>query len=296
MFALEVWSHDHRKTVAACLRAEALGIEAFYYGESPTGLNLDCWTTLAALSQATDRIRLGPVITNVLPGYRNLALLGKQAATVAVLSEGRLDFRTGAGAASAYGRPWWEPFGVAYGSYAQRLADLADALPLLRRYWANERLAFTPPATVQLGFHCPPIPLTIAASGPRAMALAADVADVWETSFQTPDEYRDRAAAFPHPAKRTIRHCLEIDGFLGTTRSRADAVLRAARSQRSGEHLDAIFARALIGVPEEAAERVRLLQQAGVQRFVVALHDPLDPDAVEALAATAELVGSTMRE
>ena len=86
--ALELWGADHDAVVATCLHAEREGIDAVYYGEAPGPLNLDCMTVLAHLAAVTDRIRLGPVIANALAGYRSPLLLAKQAATIAVASEG----------------------------------------------------------------------------------------------------------------------------------------------------------------------------------------------------------------
>ncbi len=135
--AVEVWSSRYDQVESTCGLAADLGIDAFYYGESPHDLNLDCWTTLAALARSTERIRLGPVITNILPTYRSTALLAKQTATVASISEGRVDFRTGVGAAASFGRRWWKPFGVDYPDYDDRLSDLRAALPTLRQVWAD---------------------------------------------------------------------------------------------------------------------------------------------------------------
>lgn len=278
-FALEVWSSDFDQTLATCLRAEALGFDAFYYGESPTGLNLECWTTLAALAQVTRRIRLGPVITNLLAGYRSVALLGKQAATVAAISQGRLDFRTGVGATPKFARAWWQPFGVHYGDYEERLADLSRALPLLQAFWTGEAVEFVSGQEAALGFACPPIPITLAATGERAMRLAAEHAQIWETSYQTPEQYAGRTAKFVGDAIRS----LEVDGFVGSTDASVAAGTKAAKQQRQLEDVDALFDRSLVGVPSQIAEKIRRFEVAGVQQLLIALHDPHDVDALDAL-------------
>ncbi len=289
--AVEVWSADGERIIATARRAEELGIDAFAYGESPTGLNLDCWTVLAALARSTERIRLGPVITNLLPDYRSPILLARQAATVAILSGGRLDLRTGVGASARYGRRWWEPAGVRYPDYDRRLADLADTLPRLRRFWAGDEVELGGPAPVRSGLRCPQIPITVAAVGRRAMALAAAEADTWEASFRTPAEYRRLAAQFDAigPA-RPVARSLEIDGFIGTTPDRAATVVERARAERGRrEDLDRVFERALVGPPARAAERIGQLAEAGVGQLLVALHDPTDADALEALVAARQL-------
>jgi alkanesulfonate monooxygenase SsuD/methylene tetrahydromethanopterin reductase-like flavin-dependent oxidoreductase (luciferase family) len=291
--ALEVWASDYQQVESTCLLAESLGIDAFYYGEAPHDLNLDCWTTLAGLARVTERIRLGPVITNILPAYRSQVLLAKQAATVAAISGGRVDFRTGAGAAVPFGRPWWEPFGVEYPGYTQRLSHLEQALTALPLLWAGEPL--------NPGSHRPTgstsrhsIPITVAASGERAMGLAAAHADVWETSFCTPAEFAERSDRFDSLENgRRVLKSLEIDGFLSQTARGLGRLLDRVRAERgANEDLDAVFGRALLGVPSDAVDRLRELEAAGVEQVVVALHDPLDPDAIGAVAETAALFGS----
>jgi alkanesulfonate monooxygenase SsuD/methylene tetrahydromethanopterin reductase-like flavin-dependent oxidoreductase (luciferase family) len=272
--ALEVWSSDYQQLESTCRRAERLGFDALYYGESPHDLNLECWTTLAALARATSRIRLGPIIANVLPTYRSTILLARQAAAVASISGGRLDFRSGVGASAAFGRDWWEPFDVEYPPYEQRLADLEAALGALPRLWSDHG----------------PIPITIAARGERAMAVAARDAQVWETSFCTPDEFRQQAARMTEllgDDDRQVVRSLEIDGFVSTTPGGFDRLLDRVGTERgSAEDLDPILDRALVGTPPEAASRLTALGGAGVEQVVVALHDPHDPDALEALAET----------
>ncbi|MDH3295034.1 MAG: LLM class flavin-dependent oxidoreductase [Acidimicrobiia bacterium] len=271
--ALEVWSSDFDQVLATCHRAEELGLDGFYYGESPHDLNLECWATLAALAQATTSIRLGPVVTNVLPSYRSTTLLIRQAAAVAAISGGRLDLRTGVGAAARYGRDWWEPQGVDYPGYDRRLADLEAMIGALD------------------AAH-PDIPTTIAATGQRAMNLAATRADGWETSFCTPAEYADRNRVFSDLARdRTVVRSLEIDGFLATTSPGRGRLLDRVQAERGGEDLAAVLSRALVGTPEEAAVRMAELAAAGVDQLLVALHDPHDPDALQALARSRALLG-----
>jgi len=59
------------------------------------GPNFEAWTMLAALSQVTHRIRLGCQVTGMI--YRHPAVLANMAATVDVISGGRLELGVGAG-------------------------------------------------------------------------------------------------------------------------------------------------------------------------------------------------------
>jgi F420-dependent oxidoreductase-like protein len=60
-----------------------------------TGPNLEAWTMLAALAQATTRIRIGCQVTGMI--YRHPAVLANMAATVDIISAGRLEIGLGAG-------------------------------------------------------------------------------------------------------------------------------------------------------------------------------------------------------
>ena len=124
------------------------------------------------------------------------------------------------------------------------------------------------------------------------MNLAATRADGWETSFCTPAEYADRNRVFSDLARdRTVVRSLEIDGFLATTSPGRGRLLDRVQAERGGEDLAAVLSRALVGTPEEAAVRMAELAAAGVDQLLVALHDPHDPDALQALARSRALLG-----
>src|ERR1700684_2781366 len=61
----------------------------------PTGPCLEGWMTLTALAQATHRLRLGTLVTGI--HYRHPAVLANMAATLDIISGGRLELGIGAG-------------------------------------------------------------------------------------------------------------------------------------------------------------------------------------------------------
>jgi alkanesulfonate monooxygenase SsuD/methylene tetrahydromethanopterin reductase-like flavin-dependent oxidoreductase (luciferase family) len=99
----------------------------------------DALTTLAVMAGLTARIRLA---TTVLIGpLRNNALLAKEAATLDVLSGGRLTLGVALGAR----KDDYEAAGVPYGARGRRLSE---QLAALRTYWEDERFG---PRPVQPG-------------------------------------------------------------------------------------------------------------------------------------------------
>ncbi|MCI0728441.1 MAG: LLM class flavin-dependent oxidoreductase, partial [Chloroflexi bacterium] len=95
------------------------------------------WTLLTALAMATERIHVSPNVAN-LP-LRLPAVLAKQAATLDVLTGGRVELGLGAGgfwqAIAAYGGPKRPP--------AEAYAAFEDALHILRGMWDNTGKSFT---------------------------------------------------------------------------------------------------------------------------------------------------------
>src|SRR3954466_7769188 len=81
-----------------------------------TGPCLEGWTTLTALAQATSRMRVGVLVTGI--HYRHPAVLANMAATLDIVSNGRLELGIGAG--------WTEEGGGAYGIELGSLTERFD--------------------------------------------------------------------------------------------------------------------------------------------------------------------------
>jgi F420-dependent oxidoreductase-like protein len=97
---------------------------------------LECWTTLAALSSITTRIRLGTMVT--CNSFRNPALLAKIAASLDVISGGRLEFGIGAGIQEtehgAYGFP--------FSKSSVRIERLKEAVEIIKKMWTEEKTSY----------------------------------------------------------------------------------------------------------------------------------------------------------
>src|ERR1700733_3847115 len=94
---------------------------------------LEAWTTLAALSQVTDRVVIGTLVS--CAGYRNPAVTVKMAENLHLLSAGRFCLGLGAG----WDQPEFELLGIPFGSAAERSDRLEVVLRAGRRAWREPR-------------------------------------------------------------------------------------------------------------------------------------------------------------
>jgi alkanesulfonate monooxygenase SsuD/methylene tetrahydromethanopterin reductase-like flavin-dependent oxidoreductase (luciferase family) len=287
-FCLEIWGTDYRKIKDTCLLAEKLGYYGYYYGESLAEIDLDCWTILGALAAETSTVKLGPVITYLLPQYRNIALLAKQAVTLQEISYGRLEFRTGAGATPEYAGRWWYPYGIDYPEDVKRVSILEEGLKALQILW-NRPSAHLNGRYFKLSnaiLHRPgkSIPVTLAARGRRMMRIAAKYADIWEASYLSPEDFSKLSFVVDNFAKkfgRQVERSLELDVIIADSDSDLNKKERIVARQRGSEAYRRIQQNGLVGKPDVIAQRVRQYVEAGVEQFLLAFQDPFDANALQ---------------
>jgi alkanesulfonate monooxygenase SsuD/methylene tetrahydromethanopterin reductase-like flavin-dependent oxidoreductase (luciferase family) len=234
---------NHDKINETCILAERLGYYGFYYGEALADIDLDCWTVISNLISLTNKIKLGPVITYLYPQYRSIALLAKQAATFQEISNGRLEFRTGAGATLQYAIQWWHPYGIDYPKEAERVSMLEEGLQVLKMLWNQQDSNMNKrPSTLSSVHHngkyfkingASPfnldssdtitgkrIPITIAAKRKHMLNLAARFADIWEASYLSPQEFSKLNVEFERMHRRPSNEVENTNNRDNTNRTR----------------------------------------------------------------------------
>jgi F420-dependent oxidoreductase-like protein len=156
-----------------------------------TGPNLEAWTMIAALAQATSRIRLGCQVTGMI--YRHPAVLANMAATVDIISGGRLELGVGAGwnqmECDAYGielPPLRERFDRFDEGVEAVIALLSQETTTLQGRYVRLTGARCEPKPVQR----PHPPVTIGGRGrTRTLRTAARWAQQWNAITSDPAEW-----------------------------------------------------------------------------------------------------------
>jgi alkanesulfonate monooxygenase SsuD/methylene tetrahydromethanopterin reductase-like flavin-dependent oxidoreductase (luciferase family) len=303
-FCLEVWGTDYNKIKDTCILAEKLGYDGFFYGESLADIDLDCWTVLSNLSAVTDKIKLGPVITYLFPQYRSIVLLAKQAVTLQEISNGRLEFRTGAGATLQWALQWWHPYGIEYPNNAERVSMLDEGISLLHKLWSRSSGNNDNEPSVHftgryfklngasLKKPSKTIPITIAAKKRKTMQIAAKYADVWETSYITPEQFASLNKMFEDIKSKpnnnnnsstdnTIKKSIELDVIIADSDSDLEYKKRIYAMERGPGVAHQILKHGLVGTADKISERLKEYTNEGVNQFFLAFQDPFDSGALE---------------
>jgi F420-dependent oxidoreductase-like protein len=260
--------------------AEELGATGLWVSDhlflNATSEKTDCleaWTLLAALTQTTKRLRLGTLVS--CQSYRNPALLAKMAASVDVMSGGRLEFGIGAG----WKELEYRAYGYDFPAAGVRVEQLIDTIEICKRMWSEDKATYHGKHYRIDEAQCSPKPLQqplrlwVAGSKPRLMRVIAKHADAVNVGgFALPEAY---AAAM----RELEGACDRIDRDPTTIRrSHFGPVLVAESESRLNEIVAELAARAKItpaewrsrrtgqpvGTPDRVAEALRAYAKLGV--------------------------------
>ncbi|MFD3403557.1 LLM class F420-dependent oxidoreductase [Kribbella sp. NPDC058693] len=170
-----------------------------------SGPCLEGWVTLTALAQATKRLRMGTLVSGI--HYRHPALLANMAATLDIVSGGRLEIGIGAG--------WNEEesgaYGMRLGSLKERSDRFEEACEVLvglltqeTTTFHGEHYQFTDARCEPKGVQKPHPPICIGGSGEkRTLRTTAKYAQHWNFGGGTPEE-------FAHKRDVLYAHCADI--------------------------------------------------------------------------------------
>jgi coenzyme F420-dependent glucose-6-phosphate dehydrogenase len=184
-------SYQPEDLVTQAVAAEEAGFDAvlgsdhFHPWVDDTSAAGFVWTWLGSVAVKTDHVLLGTAVTCPLFHY-SPGLVAQMAATTDRLSDGRLWLGVGTGEALNE-----RSLGFPFPGYAERQARMQEALEIMHRMLAGEKVTFDGEyyhtATAKL--YSPPkgsVPILMAAGGPKSAAFAGTYADGLITSVKDP--------------------------------------------------------------------------------------------------------------
>jgi F420-dependent oxidoreductase-like protein len=253
---------------------------------------LECWTTLSALSAVTTSIRLGTMVTS--NAFRNPALLAKMAATVDVISGGRLEFGIGAGVQKeehdAYGFPFLEP--------QVRIERLNESVEIIKKMWIEEKVSYhgkhyqieeavCEPKPLQK----PQPPITIGGGGEKLLKVTAQHADRFDFGYLPSMQiYKHKLQVLENHCRVVGRDFQKIEKscwptgqiILSSNRSKLD--LKVQRLKPEGMAREDFEKGSFVGTPDECAAMMRAYVDLGVTYFMLFFGDLPDMSGLRLFA------------
>ncbi len=276
------------ETRALALKAEQIGFDALWIPDELLGRLVkdgprygfwDGVAVAAGLAAATSRIKIGTWVMSAL--HRNPGMIGKNAATIDAISNGRFVLGLGAGHAGSGAHAFGLPEDDIYDRFEESLEII---VPLLRTgradfagtYHVARDLEQLPP-----GPRPGAIPLLLAAHGQKGYRHAARHADIWScyaTERSDVTELGPRVTAFEAA-------CAEVGRDTSTVGRSAGVVV----APLSNAGYQGGFGTAITGSAEQIADAFRTFQAAGFTQLEF-LVEPQTLGALEAMVPVLDLL------
>jgi F420-dependent oxidoreductase-like protein len=212
----------------------------------------EAWSLMAALAVETDTVRLGQMCT--ANSYRPPAYLAKVAASLDVISGGRIEMGIGAG--------WYEHEYLGYGyefpKPSVRIGQLGEAVEIMRRMWTEDEVHHEGRYWTLQGAICQPkpvqdphIPFWVAGGGEQLTLRVA-------ARFAQYTNFGGDVDTFSHKSEVLAEHC-EREGtdFDAITRTANFNVVCAATEAEVTERLDWLEAHVAALTDDEVGARYR---------------------------------------
>ena len=248
----------------------------------------ECWTTIAAISQRTSRIRLGQMVG--CNSYRNPGLLAKITSTIDVISGGRLDWGIGAG--------WYENeyrgYGYEFPKPADRIGMLRESVEIVKSMWTNTETSYDGKYYKMVRANCDPKPLQkpnppiwIGGGGEQlTLRVVAEHADCSNFGGKLDEWARKREILKGHCAavgrdESEIRKTWSPEVFI---RSSEAELSQRTKGGLWGDSVENWRDNNLVGTPEQVSEKIAKYVALGCTGFIPWCADYPDTETLELLA------------
>ena len=250
---------------------------------------LEGWTVLSMLAGITTKIKLGTLVTGII--YRYPSVLAKIAATLDVLSKGRLFMGIGA----AWNEQESLAYGISFPSNQERLLRLEEAIQIIRKMWTEEpsasfngkyyqiNNAYCNPKPIQK----PSPPILVGGSGERkTLKIVAKYADACNL-FGSTETVKKKLDILKEHCKsvgrdydsilKTKLGTIVVDDNKEMAKSRVQETFRGIPEEQIKEFV-------IYGTPEDISRQIEALEQVGIQYLIVNFEPSRELEALDTFA------------
>jgi F420-dependent oxidoreductase-like protein len=280
------------------VKAENSGFDSFWVMDhfhqiqfvgKPDEPMLEGWTVISVLAGITSKIKLGTLVTGVI--YRYPSVLAKVAATLDILSKGRLFMGIGA----AWNEQESTAYGISYPSNHERLVRLEEAIQIIRKMWTEEpsasfngkyyqiNNAYCNPKPIQK----PSPPIMLGGSGERkTLKIVAKYADACNL-FGSAETIKRKLNILKEHCKsvgrdynsilKTKLGAIVVDDNKEMAKTRVQQTFKGIPEEQINEFV-------IYGTTEDVLRQIELLEEVGIQYLIVDLEPSRELEALDVFA------------
>lgn len=287
---------DFEDIKAAARLCDETGYDSVWFydhvlGQGMIGIDIyEPWTLMSALSTATENVKLGTmVLCNI---FRHPPLLAKMAATLDVISGGRVEFAIGAG--------WFEEEFRAYGydfpPAETRMEMLREAVTVIGLLWTKETATFSGKHYSVKDAPCNPkpvqkprIPVCVGGSGEkRLLKIVAELADEWNCPASSALDFDRKYETLAGHCERAGRNVKDITVSQQTVcvlvENRKDLPEKLEKAQRRYGFFGDIAKLGIVGTPEDCVKKIRSDVEKGISKYTIFFSDVMNPETIRLFA------------
>jgi alkanesulfonate monooxygenase SsuD/methylene tetrahydromethanopterin reductase-like flavin-dependent oxidoreductase (luciferase family) len=228
--------------------------------------------------------------------FRSPALLAKMAATLDVISNGRLEFGIGAGVQKDEHRA----YGIPFSNPSVRIGHMKEAVEIIRKMWTQEKTSYKgkyyrikEAVCEPKPFQKPHPPITIGGSGEKlTLKVTARYADRFDWAYLPLPLYKHKLSVLENHCKTVGRDFQEIEkscwpsGQLFIAQGRKELDEKLSLKKPKNVTLKDFMKSNLVGTPDECLQRIQQYANAGATYFMLAFGDIPKLDGARVFAKT----------